>query len=99
MARGRRPGRFGLALGAIALLGGVVRVVWIKTAEFKPNGLIIDEQYYHRVANFVANGLGFISPAAYDAGAQLPSAEKPPLYPLLLALQSKLGFTSFESHR
>jgi 4-amino-4-deoxy-L-arabinose transferase-like glycosyltransferase len=43
--------------------------------------------------------MGFISPAAFDAGAHLPSAEKPPLYPLLLALESKLGFSSFHDHR
>jgi 4-amino-4-deoxy-L-arabinose transferase-like glycosyltransferase len=59
----------------------------------------VDETYYHRVANFVADGMGYISPAAFDAGARLPSAEKPPLYPLLLAAQSKLGFSSFHAHR
>ncbi|HEY0632809.1 MAG TPA: glycosyltransferase family 39 protein [Thermoleophilaceae bacterium] len=83
----------------MAALGGLIRALWIEYAAFKPSGLIIDEQYYHRVANFVAHGMGFISPAAFDAGARLPSAEKPPLYPLLLALESKLGFSSFHAHR
>ena len=59
----------------------------------------MDEQYYHRVANFVAGGLGYISPAAFDAGSHQPSAEKPPLYSLILALESKLGLSSFHSHR
>ena len=99
LARARHPGGFALALGAIALLGGLIRALWIEKAEFKPFGLIVDEQYYHRVANFVADGLGYISPAAFDAGSHLPSAEKPPLYPLVLALESKLGFTSFHAHQ
>lgn len=86
-------------MGAIAVLGGVIRVLWIQYADFNPFGLIVDEQFYHRVANFVSDGLGYISPAAYDAGAHLPTAEKPPLYPLVLAAESKLGFTSFHSHR
>jgi 4-amino-4-deoxy-L-arabinose transferase-like glycosyltransferase len=47
----------------------------------------------------VADGMGFISPAAFDAGAHLPSAEKPPLYSLVLAVESKLGFSSFHAHR
>jgi 4-amino-4-deoxy-L-arabinose transferase-like glycosyltransferase len=74
-------------------------VLWIENAPFRPGGLIVDEQYYHRVANFVAHGLGYISPDAFDAGSHQPSAEKPPLYPLVLALESKLGFSSFHSHR
>jgi 4-amino-4-deoxy-L-arabinose transferase-like glycosyltransferase len=81
------------------VLGGVIRVLWIENAAFKPGGLIVDEQYYHRVANFVAHGLGYISPYAFDAGSHQPSAEKPPLYSLVLAAESKLGLTSFHSHR
>jgi 4-amino-4-deoxy-L-arabinose transferase-like glycosyltransferase len=81
------------------LLGGAIRVLWIEYAPYKPSGLVIDETYYHRVANFLADGMGYISPAAFDAGARLPSAEKPPLYPLLLAAESKLGFSSVHAHR
>jgi 4-amino-4-deoxy-L-arabinose transferase-like glycosyltransferase len=81
------------------VLGGAIRALWIEKAAFRPGGLIVDEQYYHRVANFVAHGLGYISPAAFDAGSHQPSAEKPPLYSLVLALESKLGFSSFHSHR
>jgi 4-amino-4-deoxy-L-arabinose transferase-like glycosyltransferase len=86
-------------LGALAALGGLIRVAWIERAPFRPGGLIVDETYYHRVANFVADGLGYISPYAFDAGHTLPTAEKPPLYPLLLALESKLGGSSFHAHR
>jgi 4-amino-4-deoxy-L-arabinose transferase-like glycosyltransferase len=97
--RGWRPDRFALALGAIAALGGLIRIAWIERAPFRPGGLIVDEMYYHRVANFVAGGLGYISPDAFDAGRTLPTAEKPPLYPLLLALESKAGGSSFHAHR
>jgi 4-amino-4-deoxy-L-arabinose transferase-like glycosyltransferase len=96
---GWRPGRFELAVGAIAALGGLVRVAWIERAPFRPGGLIVDESYYHRVANFLADGAGYISPYAFDAGQTLPTAEKPPLYPLLLALESKLGGSGFHAHR
>lgn len=77
----------------------MIRVLWVEHAPYNPFGLVVDEQYFHRVANFVSDGLGFISPAAFDAGSHLPSAEKPPLYPLLLAAESKLGFSSFHAHR
>jgi 4-amino-4-deoxy-L-arabinose transferase-like glycosyltransferase len=96
---GRRPSGFALALAALAAIGATIRVLWIELAAFQPGGLIIDENYYHRVANFVAHGMGFISPAASDAGHSLPSAEKPPLYSLLLALETKLGGSSFHAHR
>ena len=96
---GWRPGRFEFALGGIAALGGVIRVLWIELAPFRPHGLIIDETYYHRVANFLADGAGYISPYAFDAGQTLPTAEKTPLYPLLLALESKLGGSSFHAHQ
>jgi 4-amino-4-deoxy-L-arabinose transferase-like glycosyltransferase len=43
--------------------------------------------------------MGFISPAAFDAGHSLPSAEKPPLYSLVLAAETKLGGSSFHAHR
>ena len=28
------------------MLGGLIRALWIEKAEFKPFGLIVDEQYY-----------------------------------------------------
>jgi 4-amino-4-deoxy-L-arabinose transferase-like glycosyltransferase len=86
-------------LGVIAAAGAAARVAWVQLAAFRPHGLIIDEVYYDRVANFVADGMGYISPEAFDQGQILPSAEKPPLYPLLLAVQSLLGSSSFHSHR
>jgi 4-amino-4-deoxy-L-arabinose transferase-like glycosyltransferase len=94
-----RPAGFELALGAIAAAGGLIRIAWIEKAPFRPGGLIVDETYYHRVANFIADGAGYISPYAFDAGHRLPSAEKPPLYPLLLALESKVGGSSFHAHQ
>jgi 4-amino-4-deoxy-L-arabinose transferase-like glycosyltransferase len=96
---GWRQARFELALAAIAALGGLIRIAWIERAPFRPGGLIVDETYYHRVANFIADGAGYISPYAFDAGHALPTAEKPPLYPLLLALESKVGGSSFHAHQ
>jgi 4-amino-4-deoxy-L-arabinose transferase-like glycosyltransferase len=86
-------------LGVIAAAGVAARIAWAEIAAFRPSGLIVDEVYYDRLANFVADGMGYISPAAFDQGQILPSAEKPPLYPLLLAFESLLGGSSFHAHR
>src|SRR3954451_328672 len=90
---------FWIVLAALAALGGAARLIWIVGRTWNPNGLIVDSLYYHRVANFVAAGQGFISPDALDHGHTIPTAEKAPLYPLVLAFESKLGATGIEAHR
>lgn len=87
------------ALGLIAALGVAVRVLWVVAGSWEPGGLAIDSVFYHELANLLADGRGFISPTALDAGIVEPTADKPPLFPLLLAAASKLGFTGIESHR
>lgn len=97
LAKARAP--FALALAPVAAVGLAIRVGWTLTHSLAGSGLIVDQYWYHRVANFVADGLGYIGPAAFDQGYRLPTADKPPLYPLLLAAESKLGSSGVPAHR
>jgi 4-amino-4-deoxy-L-arabinose transferase-like glycosyltransferase len=55
---------------------------------------------FHVLGNLLADGHGYIRPYDYVfSGRALKTAEHPPLYPLYLALFSKLGATSFAWHR
>jgi 4-amino-4-deoxy-L-arabinose transferase-like glycosyltransferase len=59
-----------------------------------------DSQFYHAVANFLADGEGFIDPVALaDYGAEVPTAAHPPLYPAVLSAVSFIGGTDTHSHR
>jgi 4-amino-4-deoxy-L-arabinose transferase-like glycosyltransferase len=59
-----------------------------------------DGKTYHWLANLIADGHGFIRPWEYQLdGVVKPTAEHPPLYPLLLAAVSKAGGTSWAAHR
>src|SRR5439155_1354952 len=53
-----------------------------------------DSSYYHQFANVIADGHGFVDP-----GNGTPTALHPPLFPLLLALATKLGAGSYLGHR
>ena len=59
-----------------------------------------DAYGFHVLGNLLAAGHGYIRPYDYVFfGRQIVTAEHPPLYPLYLALFSKLGATSFAWHR
>src|SRR3954470_15267475 len=53
---------------------------------------------FHLLANQLANGDGYIQPLIVSPGPA-PTPEKPPLYPLLLALPSLLGWKTIVAHR
>ena len=103
--------RFRLALGAVALVGLVLRVLNVlalrPTADPGGDGYVIagDSLYYHFQANALAKGLGYIVPLDTDlrpvtaTGLLTPSAAHPPLYSTYLALWSKLGVDSVTGHR
>ena len=55
--------------------------------------------FYHRGANALAAGRGFIDPFLSTPTTPHPSALHPPLWPFLLAAASKLGATGFLGHR
>jgi 4-amino-4-deoxy-L-arabinose transferase-like glycosyltransferase len=58
-----------------------------------------DAYYYHRAANLLADGKGFVHPYAYDKGISMPGADHPPGWIIVLALPSLLGFDTILSHQ
>jgi len=104
---GRRMSSFGPRLAAIALVGLAARLAYGLLAD-APHG-IGDDVWYHAVANGIADGRGYSDPFSSvgeggrmlfgDAGAPLPTAFHPPLFPALLALASLLGATSYDAHQ
>ncbi|MDQ6852282.1 MAG: glycosyltransferase family 39 protein [Actinomycetota bacterium] len=88
---------FGWALLAVAVGGLVLRVVYV-LVERRDVDFGGDARFYHEGANLLADGKGFISPFAHDAGRVVESAEHPPLYLVFLAIPSALRLTSTLSH-
>jgi 4-amino-4-deoxy-L-arabinose transferase-like glycosyltransferase len=85
---------FALALAAIVASGVVVRVVHTLAVAPWPPRLFNDEAYYATLGRMLARGTGFVRPAEYFAeGLSLPTAERPPLFPLLLGGLAELGVT------
>jgi 4-amino-4-deoxy-L-arabinose transferase-like glycosyltransferase len=87
---------FTRALIAIAVVGLVVRVVYVlvERRDYVPHG---DDFFYHAGANLLARGKGFISPFAYPAQHR-QAAEHPPLYLMYLAIPSLFGMHSVLTH-
>jgi 4-amino-4-deoxy-L-arabinose transferase-like glycosyltransferase len=94
----RRPSPFTVRLVAIAAAGLAVRVAYTLLIGKDTSG-IGDFFFYHGQANLLAEGKGFIHPLFYLDGITAPSAEHPPLWPLVLSVTSLLGGTGFEAHR
>jgi 4-amino-4-deoxy-L-arabinose transferase-like glycosyltransferase len=94
----RRPSQFAIRLAAIAAVGLIVRVIYTLAIGGRTGG-IGDFFFYHGQANLIAEGKGFIHPLFYVGGITAPSAEHPPLWPLVLSVTSLLGGTGFVAHR
>jgi 4-amino-4-deoxy-L-arabinose transferase-like glycosyltransferase len=93
-----RPLSFGARLTAIAGAGLAVRALYLFTIARDVTG-IGDWHFYHRQANLIAQGLGFVDPFQLDLGNGGPSAGHPPLYPLVLSALSAVGADSTLWHR
>jgi 4-amino-4-deoxy-L-arabinose transferase-like glycosyltransferase len=76
------------AVAALAALGLVLRI-WFLLDVTGASSLVGDGVEYVALGKGVADGYGFASPFQPD----LPTAHKPPLYPLLLALVALFGAT------
>lgn len=91
--------RFAIRLAAIALVALAVRIVFIVVvAPVVPT--LGDASAYHLLAEHLAHGGGYIRP--FDnvlLHLQRPTAEYPPLFPLLLAVPARLGAHSVEQQR
>jgi 4-amino-4-deoxy-L-arabinose transferase-like glycosyltransferase len=89
--------RFGLALGAIAAVGLAARLVYALVV-MHDVPVFGDGLEFHILANQLASGDGYVQPLLVSP-AHVPTADKPPLYPLLLALPSLAGWKSLLAHR
>src|SRR5881227_2041712 len=92
----RRP-RFGVALVGIAAVGLAGRLVYVLLV-MHGVGVGGDGLEFHILANQLADGDGYIQPLIVSP-AHVPTADKPPLYPLLLAVPSLVGWKSLVAHR
>jgi 4-amino-4-deoxy-L-arabinose transferase-like glycosyltransferase len=84
-----------LGIAAAAVVGLVVRVAYVVGVDpvvRQPS----DGDWYHRVANALADGHGYVHP--YLPG-DVPTADFPPALPFLLAPASWLGFDSVRAHQ
>jgi 4-amino-4-deoxy-L-arabinose transferase-like glycosyltransferase len=93
----RRP--FAIRLAAIAGVGLAIRLVYALAVfgSREPTG---DGREFHLLANTLATSGRYLQPFLYLYGHQaIPTTEKPPLYPALLAIPSALGLDSYDAHR
>jgi 4-amino-4-deoxy-L-arabinose transferase-like glycosyltransferase len=90
---------FGPSLVAIAAGGLAIRVAYtLALGRHVPGSG--DYEYYHGLANLLADGKGFVHPLILGyTGVSVPTAEHPPLWPLLLSVSSSLGAGSYVAHR
>ena len=96
----RHPlGSFAGRLALLALLGLAARLAYVLLVQ-RGTEVTGDGFQYSLYAQLVAGGFGYVQPfPRILEGASIPSADKPPLYPLLLAIPAKLGFGSADAFR
>jgi 4-amino-4-deoxy-L-arabinose transferase-like glycosyltransferase len=94
----RLPRSFSARLAAIAAVALALRVLHLVLVAEDVEG-VGDFFFYHGSANLLADGRGYIDPFLSTASDPYPTALHPPLWPLALAVVSKLGFTSILAHR
>ena len=88
---------------ALILAGGLaLRLLYtiaVAGNEYSP-GPFGDFFFFHEQANLIAGGEGFAAPFTVQQEARIePTAEHPPLWPLVLAVASELGGNGILSHR
>src|SRR5580765_3163906 len=91
--------RFVPALAAIALLALAIRIAFVVVVDPKVPALG-DASAYHLLAEQLVHGRGYIRP--FDnllLHLHRPTAEYPPLFPLLLAVPARVGLHSVEQQR
>jgi hypothetical protein len=92
----RRPG-FAVALTAIVALGLAARLVYALVV-MRGVGVGGDGLEFHILANQLAAGDGYIQPLVVSPH-HVATADKPPLYALVLAIPSLLGWKTLVAHR
>jgi 4-amino-4-deoxy-L-arabinose transferase-like glycosyltransferase len=64
----------------------------------KAHPLLGDGLEFHDLANAIADGHGYVQTGVFHASGQ-PTADKPPLYPVVLALFTKIGGHGWQPHQ
>jgi 4-amino-4-deoxy-L-arabinose transferase-like glycosyltransferase len=94
-----RPTKWNWWLIAIGLVGLGVRLAYTFTVQYHVH-IGGDSFYYHFGANLLADGKGFIQPYDfYQRHIEVQAAEHPPLYIVLLGIESWLGLSSYTDHQ
>jgi hypothetical protein len=88
---------FRAALAAIVLAGLGLRLLYALVV-MHDVGVGGDGLQFHILANQLASGDGYVQPLIVSPD-HVATADKPPLYPLVLAVPSLLGWDSIEAHR
>jgi hypothetical protein len=91
--------RFLIWLAVVTAFGLGVRITYLAAVDVRI-GLVTDASNYHLLADGLSAGHGYTSP--FDAifrGQRIPTAEFPPLHPVVLAVVSELGGSSSTAHR
>jgi 4-amino-4-deoxy-L-arabinose transferase-like glycosyltransferase len=91
--------RFAAWLAGLAAFGLVLRLVYALVV-VRDDPLIGDALQFHNFANLNADGRFFVHDRLFlEQGIERPTADKPPLYPLLLTAASLLGGRSWQAHQ
>ena len=91
--------RFEIVLAAIALVALAIRILFVVVVAPKVP-MLGDSNAYHLLAEQLARGDGYIRP--FDKlllHVQRPTAEYPPLFPILLSVPTRLGADTVEQQR
>jgi hypothetical protein len=74
-------------------IGVALRLAYTLLIAPWPPGIFNDEAYYSTLARLVADGEGFVRPGEYVAGLSVPTAERAPLFTILVAGLYELGLS------
>ncbi len=84
--------RFWILTLAAAVTGVALRCWYVLDNRWAPGVAVSDPRTFHRLGQVLAAGRGYIRPNEYlDKGLVIPTAEFPPVYPLLLAALDLAG--------
>jgi hypothetical protein len=95
---GLRPrlGSFGVRLAVVGVAAIAIRLIYVLVIARAPVGVGGDASFYHSAANLIAHGHFYYRGIL---GHAYPTAEHPPLYPLLLSVSWVLGGGTLLAHR
>ena len=98
--RAPRARGFAFWLGVVVAAGMGLRVAQTLLIAPWPPGFFNDELYYSALGKMLAQGTGFVRPGEWlGQHLAIPTAERPPLYPVALAGLAELGLTSSDVQR